>query len=244
MDKEIELLLNHTSVRRYQDKPVPREIVNTIVQCAQMAPTSSYFQAYSIIEVQDKNKRVILAEAAGGQVWVNKAPLVLLFCGDLNRGRKYYEEVDQEIFSNTESYTVATIDAALAAQKALIAAQTLGLGGVFVGGIRNDVDRLIKEFKLPDLVFPLFALCLGYPNEMTELKPRLPQEAVHKIDFYDESKDDELIEQYNKTISEYYMERSRGRIKDRWTSRCGKTLMDKPRDEVGYFFRKIGLLKK
>lgn len=94
------------------------------------------------------------------------------------------------------------------------------------------------------MVFPLFALCLGYPDQMPGLKPRLPQEEIHKIDFYDESNSKKLIAQYNDTITEYYDKRTDGVTKDRWTERCGRLLAAKPRYEVGRFFRKVGLLKE
>ncbi|MDF2521809.1 MAG: Oxygen-insensitive nitroreductase [Clostridia bacterium] len=244
MNETINLLLNHMSIRRYKDKPVDRETVNTIIKCAQMAPTSSHFQAYTIIEIQDSAKREFLAKAAGDQRWIKEAPLVLLFCGDLHRGKEYFEGADPEVFSNTESYTVAVVDAAIAMQKALIAAQSLGLGGVVAGGIRNDVEGVAKEFKLPELVCPLFALCLGYPDEVPGTKPRLPQEEIHKIDYYDESNSRELIDKYNQEIKDYYTKRTNGKAQDRWTERCGRLLMAKTRDEVGCFLRKIGFLKR
>lgn len=244
MDKSIGILMGHKSIRKYTDQTVTQETIDTIISCAQMAPTSSHFQAYTIIEVKNPRKREFLAEIAGGQSWVIKAPLVLLFCGDLYRGSKYYEGDNLDILCNTESYTVATIDAALAAQKALIAGQMMGLGGVFVGGIRNKVELITKEFNLPNLAFPLFALCMGYPADDPGIKPRLPKEVIHKIDSYDETKNNELIAEYNNTVSEYYKERTNGREKDRWTERCTKSLNEKPRYNVGEHFRNIGLLKK
>lgn len=244
MNETIKILLNHMSIRKYQEKPVDREIVDTIIKCAQMAPTSSHFQAYTMIEIQDQEKKNFLSEIAGGQKWVAEAPLVLLFCADLNRGVKYYENTDKAVFGNTECYTVAVIDASLAMQKAFVAAQSLGLGGVVVGGIRNDVEALSRKFKLPDMVAPLYLLCLGYPDEVPGLKPRLPQEEIHKIDYYDDSKQKQFIDQYNETVKEYYINRTNGKTQDRWTAHCGKFLMAKTRDEVGIFFRKIGLLEK
>jgi len=244
MNSMISLLMNHRSIRKYKDRLVDRDTVNTIIQCAQMAPTSSHFQAYTIIEVQDQKKKEYLSDAAGGQRWVKEAPLVLLFCADLHRGRKYFEGVDHDVLSNTESYTVGVVDTALSMGKALIAAQSLGLGGVVVGGIRNDVEGIWKEFRLPDMVAPLFLLCLGYPDEEPGQKPRLPQEEVHKIDYYDDSKQDELIGKYNDEVIKYYHDRTGGKVRDSWTQRCGEALMSKKRYEVGYFFRKIGFLKE
>jgi nitroreductase/FMN reductase (NADPH) len=244
MNDTINLLMNHMSIRKYKDQKVEKEIVDTIIKCGQMAPTSSHFQHYTIIEIKDQRKKEFLSELAGGQRWVKEAPLVLLFCADLNRGKKYFEDTDKEVFSNTECYTVAVIDASLALQKSFIAAQSLGLGGVVVGGIRNDVEALSKEFKLPEMVAPLCLLCLGYPDENPGVKPRLPQEEIHKVDFYDDSNQELLITEYNQTVKDYYIERTDGKTQDTWTKRSGSYLMAKTRDEVGVFFRKIGFLKK
>lgn len=94
------------------------------------------------------------------------------------------------------------------------------------------------------MVAPLFLLVLGYPAENPGLKPRLLQEEVHKIDFYDDSNQDELLKQYDETVKNYYKERSNGKINDTWTQRCGTYIMAKTRYAVGHHFRKIGLLKE
>ena len=119
MNNVINLLLNHVSVRNYKNKPIHEDVTNTIIRCAQSAPTSSYIQSYSIIEVKSIGKRNVLFEVSGGQEWIRKAPLVLLFCGDLNRGYKYFEQVDEDVFRNTELFIVGTIDASLSALFAL-----------------------------------------------------------------------------------------------------------------------------
>lgn len=245
MNEIIDLLMSHTSVRKFKEQALNKKIVDTIINSAQMAPSSGNFQSYTMIEIKDSEKRRTLSKISGDQEWVIKAPLVLLFCGDLHRGQQYFEGVvDREVFSNSESFIVATVDAALAAQKALIAAQSMDIWGVFVGGIRNDVESVAKEFNLPEYTFPLFALCLGYPEKREGIKPRLPQEVVHKIDSYNEEYDDRLIETYNQTMLKYYDERTNGKFKETWTSRCGRQLMEKPRYHVGPFLRKSNLLLK
>ncbi|MDW7661887.1 MAG: oxygen-insensitive NADPH nitroreductase [Bacillota bacterium] len=244
MNQCIDILLNHVSIRKYTDEAVNPEIKEAIISCAQMAPTSSHFQAYTMIEVDDKQKREVLYKISGNQKWVRSAALVLLFCGDLHRCKEYFEGVDPHYYSNTEAYTIATVDTACAAQKAIIAAQSFGLGGVFVGGIRNDVELITKEFNLPDLVFPLFALCLGYPADNPVMKPRLPKGVIHKLNIYEEAHDKELIDEYNRTVSNYYRTRTDGKENDTWTEHCGKLLMDKTREDVGIHFRNIGLLKR
>ena len=244
MNEVTNLIKNHMSIRRFLDKNIECEKIDEIIQCAQMAPTSSHFQAYTIIEVKDRQKREVLFNASGKQNWILNAPLVLLFCGDLHRAEAYFEGIDKDVLQNTEAYTVATIDASLAAQNTVVAAESLGLGCVVVGGIRNDVEGISKEFKLPDMVFPLYAVCYGYPDDVPGLKPRLPQRAIHKVDCYDEAEDSMLINQFDDTVRDYYVKRTNGKTNESWTQRCGKQLMAKPRYEVGYFFRKIGLLKK
>jgi len=244
MNDTINLLLNHVSIRRYKNEQIDDKIVDTIIKCAQMAPTSSHFQAYTIINVKDEGKKDLLYKISGNQRWVKEAPLVLLFCADLNRGKKYFNVADKNVFSNTENYTIGVVDASLAMQKAFIAAQSMGLGGVVVGGIRNDVEALSIEFKLPDMVAPLFLLCLGFPDESPGIKPRLPKEEICKVNFYDDYDQENLISEYNEGVKEYYNIRSKGKIQDTWTDRCGRLIIEKTRDDVGYFFRKIGLLKK
>ncbi len=244
MNQVTELLQKHVSIRKYKDKQLEREMVEILVDCAQMASTSSHYQSYTMIEVQKKEGREALFAASGGQAWVLSAPLVMLFCGDLKRADKYFQGIDKRVLGNTECYTFATIDASLAAQNMLIAAESLGLGGVFVGGIRNDVESVARAFKLPPLVFPLFALCIGWPDDAPGIKPRLPKEVVRKFDFYDETKDDGIVGTYNQAISEYYDKRTGGEKKDDWSQHSGCLMMAKTRYEVGRFFRKHGLLQE
>ena len=244
MNEMINLLMNHRSVRKFNDKAVSDEVRTSILQCAQMAPTSSYFQAYSIIHVVDPKKKAALAASAGDQAWVEKAPLVLLFCADLHRNQKYLVVKDEDILSNVESYTVGVTDAALAAQKAFIAAQCHGLGGVIVGGVRNDMDLMKKEFELPDLVAPLFLLCLGYYDKEPLQRPRLPYEVVVKTDCYSEENNAELIEGYNQKVSEFFQTITKGAEKFTWVETCSYNLSIKPRYEVTDYVKNAGFLQK
>lgn len=240
----INLLMNHVSIRRFKDKEVDKKTLDTIIECAQMAPTSNNLQTYTIIEVKDEKKKEELSRISGGQPWVVKAPVVLLFCADLNRSKKYVHVGNTEVFSNAELYTIAAVDTALAAQKALIAAQSLDLGGVVIGGMRNDMEEVHNIFELPELVAPLFLLCLGYPDDNPSLKPRLPKDVIHKVDYYDETKDDELIDEYNETMKTYYSQRTGGKGNETWTEKSGKAFSGSSRDETGEFLRSIGFLRK
>lgn len=244
MNQTIELLMRHHSVRKYEPRAVSEDVKEQIIRCAQMAPTSSYFQAYTIIEIKAPESRKVLAEAAGGQEWVVKAPLVLLFCADLNRGKNLLKVKEQEVFGNVECYTVAVVDAALAMQKAFVAAQSLGLEGVVVGGIRNDMERIKKVAELPKLVMPLCLLCLGYPAEYPPVKPRLPLELIWKKDRYGREADRDDVSRYDELVGQYFSELTNGEDAYTWTERCAHALAMKPRYQVGDFAKEEGFLQK
>lgn len=240
MNPTIELLKSHRSIRKYEDRNIEEEKINTIIEAAQWSATSGHFQAYSIIQVKDPDKRRIISEVAGGQKWVVECPLFLVFCANLKRSKNYWEEIDPNVLGNMEMLLVATIDASLAAQKAFIAAQSLGLGGVFIGGIRNDIKAVSDLLELPELVSPLFGMCLGYPAEKHLQKPRLPKSLVYKENQYSEDGDDLLMAEYNDLIRQYYFERTKEEKKVNWSKQCGRAMMAKTRDQVGGFLKSKG----
>ena len=241
-NETIDLLLAHSSVREFSDKPVEEETVNTILACAQKAPTSSYLQAYSMIRVEDPAKRAALAAYAGGQEWVVKAPLVLLFCADLYRQEKLVKPDDPNVLHNTELYTVSVIDAALAAQKALIAAQALGLGGVVVGGVRNETEKMARLFALPELLFPMFLLCLGYPETVPPQRPRLDKTFLCDTDRYPALPNQQQLADYEEEVRQYFLKASGGKSDRGWISRCRFAISKKPRYEVDAFLKKAGFM--
>lgn len=220
------------------------EITETILRCAQMAPTSSYLQAYSIIEVTDQKKREVLKNISGGQKWVTEAPLALLFCADLHRLERFLPVNDKNVLHNEELFTVAVTDTALAAQKLLIAAQSFGLGGVVVGGVRNGMKEMAETFSLPKMVFPMFVLCLGYPAKELPQRPRLPLEFVSAKDRYPEIEDTDKLDAYDEQVAKYFEETSHGKDCYGWISRCNHALDMKPRYEVGEFLHEAGFLTK
>jgi len=233
MNDPLKILYAHRSVRKFTEQAVEPEKVEAIIEAARWAATSSHFQAYTIIRVDDPEKREKFAILAGGQSWIEKCPLFLIFCADLQRGKKYWQELNPEILGNMEMLIMATIDATLAAQKAFIAAQSLGLGGVYIGGIRNDLEQVSTLLNLPELVFPVFGMCLGYPAENNPQKPRLPKEVIFKHELYNEDGDQELIKEYEELMRNYYRDRSGGIDEVSWSERSAAYMMAKPRQDVG-----------
>ena len=241
-NETIELLMGHSSCRSFRDKPVPDDIVDTIIKCAQHAPTSSYLQAYSIIRVEDKEKRKALAEFAGGQEWVEKAGLALLFCADLHRLDVVLDVADKNVLHNAELYTVAVTDAALASSRALVAAQALGLGGVFVGGVRNETEKMAELFGLPELVFPMYVVCMGYPADVPPQRPRMDKSLISAVDAYPEITGAEQLADYEKEVSEYFLGITNGRSGRGWIARAEHAISVKPRYSVGEFLHKAGFM--
>lgn len=229
MNDMITTILNHRSIRHFEDKPLTDEQIKTIVLSAQAASTSSYIQAYSIIGVKDKEKKKQLAELAGNQEYVEKNGHFFIFCADLYRhtiiGNEEQKDVTPSIES-TEKFMVGLIDASLAAQNAAIAAESLGLGICYIGGIRNKLEEVKKLLKTPERVIPLFGLAVGYPAKMTDQKPRLPFEHVYHEDEYEQDMGVylEQLQEYDQLISTYYEQRTGGKRKDRWTEQMANML--------------------
>ncbi len=232
MNTIIETILNHRSIRSFEDKPLTREQIEIIVESAQAASTSSYIQAYSIIGVTDREKKKKLAELAGNQSYVEENGHFFVFCADLYRheyiGKMEGRDVTPSIES-TEKFMVALIDTSLAAQNASLAAESLGLGICYIGGIRNNLEEVGKLLNIPKRVIPLFGLAIGYPKKITDKKPRLPLSHVYHEEQYHTDHYEEELTSYNNVISNYYMERTAGKRKDTWTEQMANMLEKKSR---------------
>ena len=245
MNETINLLKSHKSIRKYKNQPIEAQKIKTIIECAQCAPTSSYIQAYTIINVVDMNNRKKIAHLAGDQDYVEQCPLFLIFCADLKRIKNSCEVNNKTMAgSNAETFILATVDAALAAQNAITAAESLGLGGVYIGGIRNNPSEICQILNIPYGVYPVFGMCLGYPNNNPDKKERLPLDVIFKTDEYNTNGDAEKIKQYDTHVSDYYNRRTKGKRSDTWTSQVS-SLMSKPqRPHMKFFLDKQGFIIK
>ncbi|MVP01951.1 oxygen-insensitive NADPH nitroreductase [Paenibacillus lutrae] len=217
MNSVIDLLMNHRSIRKFKPEPLAPEQKKAILGAAQMASTSSNVQAYSIISVTDPLLKKELAEFAGNQAYVEQCGLFLVFCADLSRLRNVTENCGEIFHQNTESFLVASLDAALAAQNAAIAAESLGLGICYIGGIRNVPHKVSEALRLPELVYPVFGMCIGVPDQEPSLRPRLPMQAVVHENAYDTGAVLEGIQEYDETTRRYYRERTGGQTDLSWS---------------------------
>lgn len=227
MNDVLDTMGKHRSVRSYLDTRVSQQELEQIIEIAQMASTSNFIQAYSVIQVEDKNKRKKLAQYSGNQSYIEEAPIFLVFCADIFRIKKMGEIKGITIDSSTvESFLLPTIDTTLFAQNIMLAAESKGLGGVYIGGIRNNPEKVSQILELPELVIPLFGMCLGYPKDIPEQKPRLPLSVVLHKDAYQRENLKE-INQYDQMIEAYYLRRTNGQRKSSWSEQAA-ILFSKP----------------
>ncbi|AEI43044.1 oxygen-insensitive NADPH nitroreductase [Paenibacillus mucilaginosus] len=204
-------LQSHRSIRKFQSTPIPAADLEQILLSAQAASTSSNLQAYSVVTVQEPGRRARLAELAGNQAYIEESPLFLVWLADLNKLRtavKFHEDV--ELQTNTELFLLASIDAALAAQNAAVASEALGYGIVYIGGIRNNPREVSDLLELPPLVYPVFGMSVGVPDQEPDLRPRLPLGAVVHSEVYRQEELETGIRAYDETTREYYAKRKGG----------------------------------
>ncbi|WNB92940.1 oxygen-insensitive NADPH nitroreductase [Bacillus sp. NEB1478] len=248
MNKVIQTILAHKSVRKFKSEIVSDEIVTTLVECAQAASTSSYQQVYTIIGVEDSEKKRKLAELAGNQSYVADNGYFFVFCLDYNRHLLASEMMEtnvQDTVESTEGFIVGTIDVALAAQNLAIAAESLGLGIVYIGGIRNNLKEVSELLDCPDYVLPLFGMAVGYPDAEPGKKPRMPIEGVFHKDSY-QKKEDSLtyLNQYEKESADYYTKRTGGKRIEGWVSQMAASMTSPKRTYMKEFVRSKGLNKR
>lgn len=204
----LEQLLDHRSVRAFADRPLPEGTLEALVAAAQSASTSSNLQVWSVVAVQDAERKGRLSALAGNQAYIRQAPLFLVWLADLSRVSRIGErcEVELEALPYLESLLLGTIDAALAAQNAVVALESLGLGSVYIGGIRNDIEGVSRELGLPPMVYPVFGLCVGYPSDErpAKVKPRLPQRAVLHHEQYSIAEEQAALAEYDERLGAFY----------------------------------------
>lgn len=202
MTETIKLMKAHTSVRRFKEQEIPQEDLSTILSAGQMASSWKNFQSYSVIVVRSQEKKDALFELVPQEA-IRQSAAFLLFVGDLNRaekGARLHTDVFQP--QGVEGLLITSVDAALAGQNTLLAAESLGYGGVIIGLVRYKSLELAELFKLPDYTYPVFGIALGVPNQKHDVKPRLPLENVVFEEEYQEQST-EAIETYDRVQTEY-----------------------------------------
>lgn len=220
MTPVIDILCSHRSIRKFTDKPLNSEQRAAILASAQATSSSCFLQCSTIIRVTDSAMRQQLAILSGHQNYVAQAAEFWVFCADFNRHKQIYPQAH---LGQAEQLLMSVVDTAMMGQSALTAAESLGLGGVFIGGIRNNIARVTALLALPRHVLPLFGLCIGWPASAPPCKPRLPAALVMFENHYQPA-DDRLLEQYDQQLAQYYASRDNNTRQETWSELMRRNL--------------------
>ena len=192
----LDTIFNHRSIRRFKAKKVPRKLINQIVEAGQRAPTACGMQTYSFVLITDPNVREMLFKVVGRQKCMEQAPTWIIICADMARQLELFRTLKVETdFGPLGKFIPSVIDASLAAENMILAAESLGLGTVFIGSIWDVMKKVAAILQVPKDVLPMLLLCIGYPDEMPPRRPRWPLKAVLHEDCYS-MPSRRLMEQY------------------------------------------------
>ena len=230
---ELSRFLNHRSVRKYRADPIDEATIQGLVAAAQSAATSSNLQLFTMVSVQEPECRERIALLCANQSQVREAAWFFAFLVDHHRLRSAAEKAGQnpDGLDFAEFFTMAAVDAALAAERMVCAAEALGIGICYIGALRNDPEGVAELLDLPEGVFGIFGLCLGWPEEplTAEIKPRLSPEAIWHRERYRREVD---VSEYDRRMSEFYV--SQGMKGDvTWSMRSGRRVDGSERSLTG-----------
>jgi nitroreductase len=236
-------LFNRKSIRKFKDKKIPDEVVNKIIKMGQNAPTGGGTQVYSFVWISDEELKDKIIRILGKQQFMIEAPLWIMLCIDWARQYELFQHLNIEVdLGEMTKLWRGMMDVMLAAENMVIAAEGMGLGSCFNGGIRMHMDELSDLLKLPKNVLPVLLICIGYPNEKPPPRPRWPLEAVlHKNRYTMPSSDiiNSYYESANKSLKEMnYFSGDINSWKEHWKRRFNKrateTLEKRLRNQLNY----------
>lgn len=234
----LETALAHRSIRKFTDEAISPEMLNAVLEAGRAASSSSFLQVVHIVRVTDPELRKGLRAVGSDQRYIENCAEFLVFCMDFAKHKK----VDTEVQTDwTEVTLIGTVDAGIMAQNILLTAESLGLGGVYIGSLRNDVNRVAELLNLPEYVVPLFGMCLGHPAQDPLYRPRLPLDTIVSENCY-KPLDSETLGAYDEVVHDYYQRRSNLNLD--WSAQVRDTLCREVRPDILPFLQKQGFSKK
>ncbi len=195
----IHRVISRKTVRRYSDAVPSEGLLDLLVAAALSASAKSDFQQASILRVEDPAQRASIGQLFPSMPWIAVSPVFFVFLGDARRLQRVGELRGKPVRNGTlEGFFNASIDAALAMQTMILSAESVGLGVCPISVIRNEIDKVAALLGLPDLVFPVAGLCLGYPQAGGYVSLRLPRRVTTHHDRYDDSALPPAIDDYDR----------------------------------------------
>lgn len=182
MNPILESLTARKSVRAYVDRPIPAEIKQAVLEAAAEAPSAGCQQLYTILDITDQQLKEALSVTCDNQPFIAKAPMVLVFCADCRKWYDAYLDAGCDPRKpGPGDLMLAVTDTAIAAQNAVVAAESLGLGSCYIGDIMENCEEQRRLLHLPSYVFPAVMLVFGWPTDQQKerSKPqRCPMEHI------------------------------------------------------------------
>lgn len=236
----MDLMRSHRSIRKFTPQPIPDGWIETIIESAQWASSTCFRQVYSVIAVLDPARKQELRQLCGGQRWVEECPVFLAFCVDTNRLDHICKLRGKRVnLEHTETFLMAALDTALFMQNAALAAESMGLGIVMVGGLRDRPREVIELLQLPHGVFALSGMCLGFAEAVPSQRPRLPVGEVLHWEQYQTDGRQERLDAYDANIKAAgTYTKKEGRVEG-WTDVMARTTSTPPPEEGRYQLREI-----
>ena len=194
----LESLASRRSHRRFKPEAPSLDLLKMLSAVALSAPSKSDLQARDIVIVTDAEKRRRIATDVVGQAWLENAPVILVFLGNNKRQRQIHQWRDKP-FENDhlDAFFNPAVDAGIAMQAFVDAAESIGLGCCPISGIRNNCPLVNELLDLPDHVFPVVGLGVGWPSEAGHISARLPLEATVHVDTFSDDNIEELVTAYD-----------------------------------------------
>ena len=194
----IHRVISRKTVRRYSDVIPAEGLLDLLVAAALSSSAKSDFQQASILRVTDPVQRAAIGKLFPSMPWIGLSPVFFVFLGDARRLQRVGQLRGKPVSNGTlEGFFNASIDAALAMQTMILSAESVGLGVCPISVIRNEVDKVGSILNLPDLVFPVAGLCLGYPQGEGYVSLRLPRRVTTHSDRYDDAALGPAIDDYD-----------------------------------------------
>jgi len=194
----LESLASRRSHRRFKPEAPSLELLRLLSAVALSAPSKSDLQARDIVIVTDAEKRRRIATEVVGQAWLENAPVILVFLGNNKRQRQIHQWRDKP-FENDhlDAFCNPAVDAGIAMQAFVDAAESIGLGCCPISGIRNNCPLVNELLELPDHIFPVVGLGVGWPSQQGHISARLPLEATVHVDTFSDKAIEDLVTAYD-----------------------------------------------
>jgi nitroreductase/FMN reductase [NAD(P)H] len=249
---ELARIAVHRSHRKYAERPVDAPLLRLLLACAFSAPSKSDLQQADVIHVADAARRKAIVETIPDMPWIMNAPVFLVFCANNRRIRQIGDWRGKPFVNeHLDHFMNAAVDAGLVMMNFIRAAEAVGLGTCPISAVRNRAETVSGVLELPQGVFPVAGLCVGYPAESGRITPRLALNVTVHQDRYSESDLREKIDAYDRrrhAVLPYRRQRNIERFGEApfygWSEDKARQYAVPERADFGAFVRRQGFSLK